>query len=166
MVDLTELEEYAKLLPHYQLEGLIIDSIFGELGGCLKNLDTQEKAERAIGGIYGSIYYYLYAVNNKATKKVKDKVQEREKALKKKTSDFIELLDTFVEGSKPNQLRTLLEDMEENPWQYAKIPDFYPEVDLQTKEYVKDRILLALNRRLDERNCLNAIKRLITKLPN
>jgi hypothetical protein len=99
-----------------------IDFIMGEFGECLKQLETQEKAEGAIRVISSEIYYYQFGYENKFTKKSKDEFRRYENSIKNKVTSLISVLyDDFQSDTPQIQLFKLLKDMEKTPFKYAKV---------------------------------------------
>ncbi len=174
MIDLNELEEYARSIYGdnskipWQLDmdkDYFFDTIFGYLGECFEALPNKKKAERSVHIIVSTVYYYIWGVENRSLKRSKDKLQEREKAIEKKVSDFKEILwDDYRDDDPLYKLIEILDDMKKHPWRYAKIPDHVPEAEL-SRGYVIDTIVSTLSTRLDQKKCVNAAKKTIKNLP-
>ncbi len=173
MIDLNELEKYARdhcrqTFDDWDIDmqqDEFIDHIFGELGECLEVLPTEEKAQRSIKIIISQVYYYLYGVDKRALKKIKDKLRDGKKTIEKQVDNFIKILyDDFPSDTQGYDLLTILKDMKKNVWKYAKPPENIPVAEF-TRENVKKTIIHSLSQRLDQRKCVNAVKRLLKKLP-
>lgn len=109
--------------------------------------ELQKRAEIAFHIIYSSIYYYQYYMENKDDK-VKKKFSAEEQKIKKKVKEFIEILEpNNQENTEQNKLLSLLEDMQKNPYKYAKVPKVIPTAKIDVR-YVKDTIVQALSDRL------------------
>lgn len=107
----------------------------------------QKKAEMASLTIYFNIYDYQYYSENRDTKASKNFLQN-EKKIKDKVEKFIEILEpNYAKDTKPYELISLLKDMQENPYKYAKIPKLG---NIQKPEitYYKDNITQAFSNRL------------------
>lgn len=170
MVDITNLEEYAKAhldrsKEEWDIELSIDDLVglvFDEVGECIDDFN-QRKAEQSIRIILDTLYYYQYGKENTALKKIKDAARDHEKAIKHKVKNFKDILNDG--GFDVDELHQILDDMYQNPYKYAKTPEKLSEAEL-SKEYVKNTIIMALTVKLNEKLCVRKASRLIKKLDN
>lgn len=107
----------------------------------------QKRANNAYYTIYLSIYEYQYYIENKDAKVAK-KFSAEEQKIKKKVKKFIEILEpNNQENTEQNKLLSLLEDMQENPYKYAKTPKVIPTAKIKVID-IKNQIVQALSDRL------------------
>jgi len=179
-IDILELEKYLDNVItkpgneniEWQLKDVtkdeFIDFIMGEFGQCLEKLTNQMQAQNVINAIRSYIYYYQYGYENKLLERIKRKNVRSKETIQKKVKHVLELLqnENINSESDQYQLKTLLDDMYQNPYKYVTPDDnTQAEVAQLDKSMLIDNIINTFSPTFRKKKCVNTIKRAIKKLP-